>query len=43
MELRLPLPQKRLNIARTLQRPATAVGHHHLACLIDGNIEVERT
>lgn len=44
MELRLPLPQKRLAMARTVQRAATAVGHHHFAQLTEvacGRIEAE--
>ncbi|TLD36857.1 hypothetical protein E2P81_ATG02639 [Venturia nashicola] len=44
MSLRLPLPQQRLTIARTLQRAATAVGHHHFAQLTEvacGRIEAE--
>ncbi|KAE9971546.1 hypothetical protein BLS_004412 [Venturia inaequalis] len=44
MDLRLPLPQQRLSMARTLQRAATAVGHHHLSRLTEvacGRIEAE--
>lgn len=44
MELRLPLPQQRLAVARGLQRAATAVSHHHFAQLTEiacGRIEAE--
>ncbi|QDS73942.1 hypothetical protein FKW77_007960 [Venturia effusa] len=44
MDLRLPLPQQRLAIARGVQRVATAVGHHHFAQLTEvacGRIEAE--